>query len=292
MQEQFESHYHNIESSHWWFVARRQAVHDVMVKIHPGSAARILEIGCSGGLLMEQLRREGFGQVQGIDISEAAIELCGRKGLSAQVMDAQRPTLPDASFDFVIASDVLEHLADDIGALREWRRILKPGGSLLVFVPAFMFLWTAHDVANRHHRRYRAPELNDRMRAAGFIIQRSCYWLAFLFPAIVLVRVVKLLMAGGKLPADGGHGDAFVPPRAINQALLGLVRLENMLLRLGVNWPLGVSVMALARNPEVMMDGSPAMAGVATSNLRRATPAGAAAEEAHTARRVEMSQPC
>lgn len=292
MQEQFESHYHIIESSHWWFVARRQAVHDLMVKAHLGSTARILEIGCSGGLLMEQLRREGFGQVQGIDISEDAIELCGHKGLSAQVMDAQKLAFPDASFDFVIASDVLEHLADDIGALREWRRVLKPGGKLLVFVPAFMFLWTAHDVANNHYRRYRAPELNDRMRAAGFIIERTSYWLAFLFPVIVLVRVVKLLLAGGKLPAEGGHGDAFVPPRAINQTLLGLVRLENMLLRLGVNWPLGVSVMALVRNPGVMVDGSPATAGVAASNLRRATPAGAAAEETHTARRVEMSQPC
>lgn len=250
MQKQFEDHYHNIESSHWWFVARRQAVHDLVIKTRLGPESRILEIGCSGGLLMEQFWSEGFEQVQGIDISEDAIELCRQKKLSAQVMDAQKLDFPDASFDFAIASDVLEHLADDGGALREWSRVLKPGGMLLVFVPAFMFLWTAHDVANKHQRRYRAPELNSRMQAAGFIIERSSYWNSFLFTPITLVRVVKHLVTGGKLPANGGHGDFFVPPKAINQTLLSLVRLENRLLRMGVNWPLGVSAMAMGRNPE------------------------------------------
>ena len=249
MQKQFEDHYHNIESSHWWFVARRQAVHDLVVKAQLPPEARILEIGCSGGLLMEQFRREGFTRVEGIDISQDGIDLCRQKKLSAQVMDAQKLDFPDASFDFVTASDVLEHLADEGGALREWRRVLKPGGTLLVFVPAFMFLWTAHDVANKHQRRYRSSELNHRMQAAGFTIARSSYWNSFLFPAIALVRVVKHLVTGGKLPVDGGHGDFFVPPKVINQTLLGLVRLENSLLRLGVNWPLGVSAMALGRNP-------------------------------------------
>lgn len=199
---------------------------------------------------MEQFHREGFTHVQGIDISQDGIDLCHTKNLSAQVMDAQNLDFPDASFDFVTASDVLEHLADEPGALREWRRVLKPGGTLLVFVPAFMFLWTSHDVANKHYRRYLASELNQRMQAAGFTIVRSSYWNSFLFPPIALVRMVKHLVTGGKLPADGGQGDFFVPPRIINQTLLALIRLENCLLRLGVNWPLGVSAMAMGRNPK------------------------------------------
>lgn len=250
MEQQFEDHYHNIESSHWWFVSRRQAVHDLVVEARLDCDARILEIGCSGGLLMEQFQREGFTRVEGIDISQEGIDLCREKNLSAQVMDAQKLDFPDASFDFLTASDVLEHLADEGEALREWRRVLKPGGILLVFVPAFMFLWTSHDVANKHYRRYRAPELNRRMQAAGFTILRSSYWNALLFPPIALVRAFKKLITGGRIPAGGGHGDFFVPPKVLNRTLLGLVSLENSLLRMGVNWPVGVSAMALGRNPK------------------------------------------
>jgi ubiquinone/menaquinone biosynthesis C-methylase UbiE len=249
MQQQFEDHYHDIESTHWWFVARRQAVHDLVVKARLAPSARILEIGCSGGLLMEQFQREGFTDVQGIDISPAGVELCRKKNLTAQIMDAQHLDFPDACFDFVTASDVLEHLADEAGALREWRRVLKPGGVLLVFVPAFMFLWTSHDVANKHYRRYLASELNQRMLTTGFTIVRSSYWNSFLFPPIALLRTVKRLLSGGKLPEIGGQGDFFVPPRIVNRVLLALVGIENRLLRLGVNWPLGVSAMSMGRNP-------------------------------------------
>ena len=249
MQKEFEYHYHSTESSHWWFVGRRQAVQDLMVKARIGRESRILEVGCSGGLLMEQLRRAGFGQVQGIDISDDAIELCREKGLSAQVMDAQKLDFADASFDLVTASDVLEHLADDAGALREWRRVLRPGGILLVFVPAFRFLWTAHDTANGHLRRYHMSELRTRMREAGFSVERSSYWNTFLFLPITLVRLARLLVTSRDLRPIGGHGDLFMPPRAINQALLALVRFENLLFRLGVSWPLGVSAVVQGRNP-------------------------------------------
>ena len=253
MQKQFETHYHNVESAHWWFVARREAVHDLMARAQLGPDAKILEIGCSGGIFLDELRRAGFVHVEGIDISEDAVELCRQKKLCVQVMDAKKLDFPDAGFDFIIASDVLEHLPDDAGALREWRRVLKHGGILLVFVPAFMFLWTAHDVANKHQRRYRASELRQRMWAAGFSMERCSYWNSFLFLPITLVRVAKYLVTGGKLPRNGKRGDLFAPPKSINQALLSLLRLENSLLRLGVNWPLGVSVMALGRNAKLRM---------------------------------------
>lgn len=251
MQHTYEEQYHRVESHHWWFVGRRGVVHDMVLRSNPDRRCRILEMGCSAGQLIRQLNDDGYRDVQGIDISEGAIDLCRRAGIAARVMDAQQLDFPDASFDLVTASDILEHLADEQRALREWRRVLRPGGLLMVFVPAFRFLWTAHDVANKHYRRYRLSELTSRLQEGGFEIQRKSYWNALLFAPIAAVRGTRRLLTGGRLPVDGGQGDLFVPFAPVNFALLTLLRLENRMFGLGVNWPVGVSAMAVARKPAV-----------------------------------------
>ena len=227
MKREYEELYHRLETRQWWFRTRREIVRDLVLETHPDRTGRILEIGCSGGLLMEQLRADGYRQMTGIDISSDAVELCRRKGIpDAHVMDAQQPAFADAQFEVITASDVLEHLADEAGALREWFRILKPGGVLIVFVPAFQLLWSEHDEANKHFRRYRRAELRDRL---------------------ALVRLARRARPHNERAAQ--EGDLFEPPRLVNMTLTGLLRIENWVMRRGVNFPFGVSAMAVARKP-------------------------------------------
>ena len=250
MQKQYEDQYHKVEVNHWWFVGRRQIMRDLVLACNSSRHCRILEVGCSAGAFMAQLVRDGYAHVTGIDCSADAIERCRKLGVDAQIMDARTLSFPDASMDVVIASDILEHLQDEHGALLEWKRVLKPGGWLIVFVPAFMFLWTDHDVVNKHCRRYQRRRLVQVLGDAGFAVVRSSYWNAFLFPPVAFVRCVKRLLRRGTFSENGGHGDLFVPPAVLNKTLLGVLRLENRFSRGGVNWPLGVSAMALARKPD------------------------------------------
>jgi hypothetical protein len=122
---------------------------------------------------------------------------------------------------------------------------LRPGGTLMVFVPAFKFLWSGHDVVNHHFHRYRAAELAGLLRSAGFEIQRQGYWNFFLFLPVAIVRLAKRLFAGNsdKLPA----GDLKAVPRALNFLLILLLRLENRLMLCGLNFPWGVSAAVIAR---------------------------------------------
>jgi SAM-dependent methyltransferase len=247
MNPEYEQLYYRVEERHWWMCARRQLC-AWLVQQAVRDDARILEIGCSGGLLLQQLRAKGYRHLTGIDISPAAIERSRARGLpDTHVMDAQKLTLGQERFDVIVASDVLEHLADDNAALTAWRETLRPGGWLFVFVPAFQFLWSEHDEANRHFRRYRRQELRGRLERAGFIVKRSSYWNVFLFPPALLVRLVKRLLP--RRPETGGRSDLHEAPKLLNESLKLLVGIENASLALGVNWPLGVSVMAVARKP-------------------------------------------
>ena len=247
MQKAYEAQYHRLEESHWWFQGRRRIVRALVLRANPDRDCRILEIGCSGGPTIQQLLADGYRHITGIDISAEGIELCHRQGLAdTHVMDAQKIAFGDGEFDVITASDVLEHLADAPGALREWRRLLKPGGVLIVFVPAFQFLWTEHDELNRHFQRFTRPRLCRLLVEAGFAVERSSYWDCAIFIPVVLVRTFRRVF---RIKLGSSAGDMFMPPPLVNRALLDLLRCENWLMKRGVNFPFGVSVMAVARKP-------------------------------------------
>ena len=246
MQDQFEATYHAVEERHWWFVGRRALVRQLVRGAAASRSARILEIGCSGGPLLRQLRSDGYEDLTGIDISEDAIALCKKRGVpNVHVMDAQHLAYPDSSFDLITASDVLEHVADAPQALREWHRTLRPGGVLLVFVPAFMFLWSEHDVANLHQHRYRASELSAMLQAAGFRVARRGYWNFLLFAPAALVRLVKTRLQ--KPGAAAAQGDLKATSYPLNMLLQLVLKLENRMLLAGLDFPWGISAWAVAR---------------------------------------------
>jgi SAM-dependent methyltransferase len=244
MKKEFEDQYHAVEAKHWWFRGRREVVSDLVVQTNSDRSCRVLEVGCSAGLLLDELRVLGYGNLTGVDISGEAIELCRARGLSdTHVMDAQRLQFADAAYDLVVASDVLEHLPNAEQAIKEWSRVLRPGGKLIVFVPAFMFLWSEHDEANKHFMRYSRSGLTQLLAGNGFVVERSSYWNSLLLFPISVVRLLRRHLS--IFPASESRGDLRLPAGWLNRSLLTLLYWENRGLRSGLNWPLGVSVMSI-----------------------------------------------
>jgi 2-polyprenyl-3-methyl-5-hydroxy-6-metoxy-1,4-benzoquinol methylase len=245
MDEAYELKYHVQEEKHWWFESRRHIIINLLKGTKRNSA--ILEIGCSGGPLIEALNELGFENVQGIDISQRAIDLCRQREIpDVCVMDGSKPTFEDQQFDVIIASDVLEHIEDEQTALREWNRILKPAGKLIAFVPAFEILWSKHDEANHHYRRYSKRELIRVLESADFEIHRSSYWNFILFFPTSLVRLLQRILKYGQESSD----QLVELDPITNKALCCLVKAENFLLKV-LNFPVGVSVFAMARKKTV-----------------------------------------
>jgi SAM-dependent methyltransferase len=246
VKREYEEQYHRLEEKHWWFQGRRHLVRALVLRANPDRACRILEIGCSGGPLIQQLRSDGYRNLTGIDISPDGIKLCRQRGFTdTHVMDAQKLSFADESFDVLTASDVLEHLADAPQAVREWKRVLKPDGTLIVFVPAFQFHWSEHDEVNRHAKRYCRSDLRQLLADNGFMLVRSSYWNFMLFWPVTLVRLIRRLFP----KRESFTGDIRPTPALLNRVLILLLRGENFLLLRGLDFPVGVSVMALARKP-------------------------------------------
>lgn len=244
MNTDYEVKYHELEERHWWFRSRRDMVFRLIQKLNLPPSTAILEIGCSGGPLLQRLAQQGYTNLTGIDVSETGIAVAQQKGLSnVSCMDGAHLTFPDNSFDLLIASDVLEHIEDDAQALREWNRVLRPGGQLLVFVPAFSFMWSKHDEANQHFRRYTAAQLTSLLAASNLQTTRYSYWNVALFFPAAAVRLLKRMFPGQQ---HLGKDDLINISPLLDRLLRWLVVTENRLLQL-FNAPVGVSVFALAR---------------------------------------------
>lgn len=241
MDKRFEKKYHLLEEFHWWFVSRREIISQLME--HHEKDIRILEIGCSGGQLLGMLKRMGFENAIGIDISSDAIKLCQDKNLNnAFVMDACKLAFNENKFDLIVASDVLEHIEKDLNAVSEWTRVLKGGGSIICFVPAFMFLWRNHDVANQHFRRYNRQQLSVLFEKNGLSIIRTSYWNFFLFFPI---SMINFFMNKIDRPSEL-KDELFQVPRLTNKVIYLLLKYENKLLRY-FNLPVGVSLFLIAK---------------------------------------------
>jgi SAM-dependent methyltransferase len=232
------------EDRHWWFRGRRRIVASLLRSLLGGrNDLRLLEIGCGTGGMLPVLA--AHGRVTGIDPSEDAIRYSRqRHGRQAELLRVDFPAElpPGGGFDVVALFDVLEHLEDDVLALRRAGSLLTAGGLLVATVPAHRFLWSPHDVINHHRRRYARRELCSRIRDAGLRIERVSYFNMFLFPAVLLARLVRRGAAGTR----EGESDFKVVPRPLNAFLTWLFGGERFLLRL-TNLPFGVSLLAVAR---------------------------------------------
>lgn len=242
MKKDFEKKYHDVEIDHWWFKSRRKYLLDLLKNVSKDS--KVLDIGCSSGIFLKDLENLGFKaeNIFGIDISEKAIANCKKNGLqNCFVMDAQDIKLTE-SFDIIIASDCLEHLEDDKKAIKNWKSLLKVGGEMYVFVPAFMSLWSYHDEINMHHRRYTNAELKSKLTNENLEIRKSSYWNFFLFLPVYSFRKLSAVFQKNK----NGESDISIGNSVVNNALVQLIVFENKLLKV-VNFPFGVSTFCIAK---------------------------------------------
>jgi len=232
------------EATHWWLAARRNIVLDSIRQSYPGRHdLHFLDAGCGTGLMLQELLP--LGTAEGVDISDEALQFCRRRGLE-NVRNADLLDLPFAAerFDVVTALDVLEHLDDDAGALREFGRVLKPGGRVFVFAPAHRWLWSLQDEVSHHKRRYIARTLRDAVSRAGLVIERLTYVSTLLLPVIFLGR--QWLKVRRRFREFDTENDLH-PPWS-NGILRSIFQLEIPILR-HTDMPFGASLLCVARKP-------------------------------------------
>lgn len=227
---------------HWWFVARRRILAQVIRRVvKPRKGARVLEVGCGTGHNLETLGQ--FGKLDACELDAIARAMASDR-LGRPVLEARLPDLSmykAGSYDLIALLDVLEHVPDDMGSLKTIRKLLKPGGALLLTVPANKWMWSAHDVAHHHFRRYTKPELTRLFSEAGYEIVLHSYFNSLLFPAVAAARII------GKLRGSGSADDA-MPSAKVNGILERIFGFEAGLVG-RIPMPFGVSLLAVARSP-------------------------------------------
>ena len=233
-----------IEDKHWWFVARRSILEQVINKLRLPKGAEILEAGCGTGGNLAMLARHG--KVCAMELNETAKTFASDLKI-AEVESGRLPNeipFPERQFDLIVLLDVLEHLKEDTASLKTLSTKLKPSGWLLITVPAFSWMWTRQDDLLHHQRRYVQRNLHQVVNSAGYNVRFVNYFNFFLFPLIAGIRLLLGLF-------NKGVNETTMPPKLLNQMLIFLFAFERHLIdRLSL--PFGVSLLLLAQRNEVL----------------------------------------
>ena len=238
-----------VEGSHWWFVGRRKILESfldsIVEKLGQRSSGagtqtqlRILDVGCGTGANLEMLAQ--YGEAEGVDVSDDALEFCRQKGLQAQKGLAEKLPFADETFNITTALDVIEHLDDDLSGLREMHRVTKSGGYSLIFVPAFMWLWGVQDDVSNHRIRYTRKQIVERLEKAGYTVERATYANWTFFTPILAGRTIM------KLTGIKPESENNITISGLNGVFGRLFGAESLWLR-RFNFPIGVSIVIVAR---------------------------------------------
>jgi len=242
MEREYELQTHQAEDRHWWYQGRRRVLERAIERLGLPAGARILDAGCGSGRNMVELARHG--SVTGVELSDASVELA-RERDSGEVLEGSVMDMPidDDTFDLVVSLDVIEHLDDDVGALRELRRVTRPGGALLVTVPAYQWLWSGHDEINHHRRRYDRATLLAAADDAGWSCELVTHFNSLLLPVAILLRALERI---GPVSSNSSL-DLWVPPAPLNWLLRQPLHLEGAMIGRGASIPVGLSLLAAFR---------------------------------------------
>jgi SAM-dependent methyltransferase len=224
-----------VDELHWWYRARRDVLHSLIERvIRPPADARILEVGCGTGHNLKMLQH--FGTVDAIEIDAEARKIA-EKRLGRKISSARLPELrgiAKGDYDLVAALDVVEHIDDDRATVDALASCLKPGGKVLLTVPAHQWMWSKHDELNHHKRRYSKRALRELLEASPLELDSIGYFNSLLFPLAVGARM-----------AGGGGGDDRLPPRPVNYLFERVFAAERRLVG-AVPLPPGLSLFAVA----------------------------------------------
>jgi len=240
--QEYEKMY-NLENYYWWFQGRKKIILNLLKKFtrNLNTNTTVLDVGCGTGLILEALN--SFCRPVGIDFSRKALSYCQNRNLNSLLLaDVDHLPIASQSCDILLALDLLEHIPDDHKLLRDFFRILKPGGFLLVTVPAHQFLWSEHDEALNHFRRYSFNQILRLVRSAGFEVQKSSYAISFVFLPIVIFRLLQRIFKKSDKPKT----HLIRLPYTANKLLILLLYLEAFIIKF-VKLPFGVSIICVAR---------------------------------------------
>jgi SAM-dependent methyltransferase len=237
-----------LDDRHWWYRGRRRIIRAELDRLAlPASAeARVLDAGCGSGRTLEEL--SPYGEVYGIELDPGAADVA-RARAHGEVRIGRLEELPweDASFDLITCLDVIEHTPDDRVTLRELRRVSRPGGFLLVTVPAYQGLWSMHDVANHHYRRYSRSRLRGAALDAGWRVVRMTSFNGLLLAPAAAVRLAERRRL--REPDSDYKPELTLGPEWLNSLLEQPLRVEARWLARGRTMPAGLSLLAVLENP-------------------------------------------
>jgi SAM-dependent methyltransferase len=235
-----------LDDRHWWYRGRRRIIRAELDRLPLPASARVLDAGCGSGRTLDEL--SPYGEVFGIELDPGAADVARARG-RGEVVVGRLEELPweDGSFDLITCLDVIEHTPDDRVTLSELRRVSRPGGYLLVTVPAYQGLWSTHDVANHHYRRYSRARLRAAARDAGWRVTRITSFNGLLLAPAAAVRLAERRRL--REPNGDYKPELTLGPDWLNSLLEQPLRLEARWLSSGRTMPAGLSLLAVLENP-------------------------------------------
>lgn len=243
----------DLDERHWWYRGRRRVIVGELSRLGLPERARILDAGCGSGRTMVDLAR--YGVVSGIELdADAAAAAARRDGFEVRIGRVEQLPYDDARFDLITCLDVIEHVPDDREALRELRRVCRPGGWLIVTVPAYPLLWSRHDEQNHHHRRYTRGTLHAAALASGWELARLTSFMSLLLIPAAAVRLAQRHLT---TPVGERGTDLELGPAWLNGLLELPLAAEAGWLGRGHSLPFGLSLLGVLRKPAAAANGAP-----------------------------------
>jgi len=228
------------EKSYWWHVGRLKIIDEQLAGMFPKKDAKILNVGCGTGGTIKTIEKYA-AEIINVDVSEEAIKYMKKAGYTAHLIDGIKLPFKAGEFDAVVAFDVLEHIENDNKALKEWKRVIKPGGFVFITVPAYRWLWSGHDESLFHFRRYTAGGLKLKAEAAGLKTKKASYMIVFSLPLVAGFRLLHKAMRKKAMTEETSY---VAVPKVVNTTFIGLLNVEAKLQRVG-SFPMGTSVIGL-----------------------------------------------
>lgn len=247
MKKEFYKIYFELEKDNWWFRVRRNIIFWLLKTYCPTSDVgqyKILDYGCGSGFLVGQLQEMGYGAC-GIDVSEEAVRIGAERGVKNLYIEGINFNFPDESFDAILAMDVIEHIEDDVSVMKKLTRLLKPGGKMIITVPAYMWMWGVQDEVAHHYRRYTMNSVLKLIKnRPDLSVIRKTYFNTFLFVPAAVVRLISKAFNLKSRESDFDINNQF-----LNKTLYAIFNFEAQLLKF-INFFFGVSILLVLKKNE------------------------------------------